>query len=96
MKDFIEYLFNQPLALYVTTINVLGFIAMGVDKYRAIYRQWRISEKTLFLLAALGGAGGSIIGMFIFHHKTKKGYFTIGMPLILILHILILKLFIID
>lgn len=60
---------------------------MANDKDRAIKKQWRIKESTLFLIAAIGGSVGSIIGMQMFRHKTKHKVFVIGMPLILILHI---------
>lgn len=60
---------------------------MAIDKDRAIKKQWRIKESTLFLIAAIGGSVGSIIGMQMFRHKTKHKLFVIGMPLILILHI---------
>lgn len=61
-------------------MNTLGFALMGLDKKRAGEHQWRISERTLFLVAALGGSVGSWLGMYIFHHKTKHWYFVIGIP----------------
>lgn len=57
---------------------------MGVDKRKAIKHQWRISEKTLWITAIIGGSIGVIIGMRFFKHKTKHQLFTIGIPLILI------------
>lgn len=60
---------------------------MAVDKSKAKHGKWRISEKTLFLLAAVGGSVGSLAGMYTFRHKTKHTKFVIGMPVILIVHI---------
>ena len=54
---------------------------MGVDKYRAIRRRWRIPEATLFILALVGGACGGTVGMYSFRHKTKHWYFVLGIPL---------------
>lgn len=71
------------LLLYILLINILGFLAMGVDKYKAKKHLFRISEKTLFLYAILGGSIGAILGMYFFHHKTRHWYFVWGMPLIL-------------
>lgn len=71
------------LLLYLLLINILGFLAMGVDKYKAKKHLFRISEKTLFLYAILGGSIGAILGMYFFHHKTRHWYFVWGMPLIL-------------
>ncbi len=68
--------------LILLLLNIAGFISMGIDKRRAIKKQWRIPEKTLFLICLLGGGIGSTLGMFFFHHKTKHWYFRIGFPLI--------------
>lgn len=62
---------------------------MGIDKHKAKMGNRRIPENSLFMFTILGGGVGTIIGMYVFHHKTKKLKFTIGMPLILILEILI-------
>ena len=62
---------------------------MGIDKWKAKNNSWRIPEKTLFSLTALGGGIGTITGMYIFRHKTKKTAFTIGMPAILIFEIIL-------
>lgn len=72
---------------YLLLINLVGFFAMGIDKKKAIKRAWRIPESTLFLIAIVGGSIGSIIGMHVFHHKTKHWYFLWGMPIILILQV---------
>lgn len=81
---------SSPLWLYLIVINVVTYIAMGVDKYRAVKQQWRIPEKTLFLLALLGGSAGGVIGMRFFHHKTRHKKFAVGFPLILIGHCVLL------
>ena len=72
------------LIFYLLLINLIGFLQMGIDKHRASHHQWRISEAQLFLVAAIGGAFGSLIGMFIFRHKTKHPAFIFGIPFILI------------
>lgn len=77
------------LIVYPAIITIAGFCSMGIDKQRAKNRQWRIKEKTLFLIAILGGSIGSILGMYTFHHKTKHNSFVIGMPLILIIQVII-------
>ena len=74
----------QILLIYFLIINVIGFFLMGIDKLRAKKQVWRVPEKTLFLIALLGGSVGTNIGMYVFRHKTKHWYFVIGMPLILI------------
>ena len=75
--------------IYLVVINVLGFLAMGIDKRKAKMGNRRIPENTLFGFTFLGGGIGTIAGIYVFHHKTQKKKFTIGMPFILILEILI-------
>jgi uncharacterized membrane protein YsdA (DUF1294 family) len=77
---------------YVIIINIIGLLSMFIDKYRAIKNKWRIPEKTLFLIAILGGSIGSNIGMRLFRHKTKHWYFVFGMPAILIIQLVIISL----
>ena len=77
------------MKVYLIIINILSFILYGIDKLKAIKKKERISEKTLILIGILGGSIGSIIGMNIFRHKTKKLKFIISLPLILIIHIIV-------
>lgn len=81
---------EKIIIIYLTLINSIAFISMWLDKKKAMKHQYRISEKTLFTLAILGGALGSILGMQKFHHKTKHWYFKYGMPLILIIQLALL------
>lgn len=75
------------IAGYLAVMNLIGFAIMGIDKRRAVKKLWRIPESTLFIIALIGGSIGSIIGMRVFHHKTRHWYFVYGMPAILILQI---------
>lgn len=74
----------QLLLGYLLLMNLIAFVLMGLDKRRARRDKWRISEKTLFLPAVLGGSLGAILGMRLFHHKTKHWYFVWGVPAILL------------
>lgn len=78
--------------IYAVIINIIGFFSMLIDKRRAIKNKWRIPEKTLFLIAVIGGSVGSIAGMRLFRHKTKHWYFAYGMPAILIVQLVIISL----
>lgn len=75
----------QSFLIYLLIINALGFVLMLADKYKARKNKWRIPEKTLMLVAALGGSIGSLIGMYTVRHKTQHLKFTLGIPLILAL-----------
>ena len=77
------------IIIYLAGSNLLSFVVMGGDKYKARKRAWRIPESTLFVLALIGGSVGSIAGMHLFRHKTRHWYFLYGMPAILILQVII-------
>lgn len=78
---------KTALLIWVLAWNLIALVLMGVDKWKAGHRGWRIPEKTLFLSAILGGSVGALLGMYLFRHKTHHKSFTIGMPVILILQI---------
>ena len=71
--------------LYFIAINLLTFLLYGLDKYKAIRREWRIPERALLLMAFLGGAFGALSAMRIFRHKTRKGRFRLMIPLFCLL-----------
>ena len=77
---------------YVVMMNLVSFALMGIDKYKAKKKTWRIPEATLFLFALFGGSIGSTLGMFLFHHKTRHWYFRYGLPLILIVQLVCIYL----
>lgn len=80
------------LFAYIILINLAGFFLMGIDKWKACRKKWRISERTLFLTALLCGSIGILIGMYVFHHKTRKLRFAVGIPAILVVQLLLLGL----
>ena len=75
---------------YLLGINVLAFLLYGFDKWKAKKNKWRIPEKTLFGIAFLGGILGALIGMQVFHHKTKHWSFKILIPVFLVLHVVLI------
>lgn len=75
--------------IYLVIINIIAFVTMGIDKKKAKYGKWRISESALFMLVLLGGGFGGIAGMYVFRHKTQKPRFVIGFPAILIFEIIV-------
>ena len=78
---------TQYLLWYLAAVNVVTFTVYGIDKSKARRGAWRIPEKTLFLLPLLGGSIGALLGMRVFHHKTKHWYFVWGIPAILLAQI---------
>ena len=86
----------QYAIIYRIIINIVGFFIMWLDKNKAKRGAWRIKERTLILITALGGGIGTIAGMYTFRHKTKKVAFVVGLPLITILEIITLLWLIIN
>lgn len=70
-------------------MNVTGFAAVMVDKYKARKRKWRIPERNFFILSALGGGPGVYTGLLIFRHKTRHRSFMLGIPLIILIQVLV-------
>lgn len=77
------------LFAYLLLINAAGLIIMLVDKRKAIKNRWRIPERTMIVLAIIGGSLGIYAGMQLFRHKTKHAKFSIGVPVILAVQVII-------
>ena len=80
------------LIYYLLIINALAFLLMLADKRKAVKKAWRVPEATLLGIAAIGGSLGAILGMRLFRHKTLHLKFSVGLPLMLAVHILLLIL----
>ena len=72
---------------YLALVNLIAFAVYGADKRRAKKDKRRVPEKTLFLLAIIGGSVGALAGMYTFRHKTRHWYFVWGIPAILVIQI---------
>ncbi|WP_175492800.1 DUF1294 domain-containing protein [Bacillus sp. OK048] len=74
-------------------MNLIGLFVMKADKDRAKKHQYRISENTLWLIALLGGAVGTTVGMQRYRHKTKHLSFKVGFPLLAVAEVILLGYF---
>ena len=88
MQDLQNIFTTKNIIIYFILINIIGFLIMYIDKQKAKKGKWRIPEKTLFIITALGGGIGTIVGMYTFRHKTQKVAFVVGFPVITILEII--------
>ena len=70
-------------------INIITFLAYGLDKLKAVKKWWRIPEWVLLGLAVAGGAVGAYLGMLVFRHKTLKPLFRFGVPVMIIVHAIV-------
>ena len=90
MEEINSIFTTQNILIYILIVNVITFFIMWFDKHEAKIGDWRVPEKTLFLLVLLGGGIGGIEGMYAFRHKTRKWYFKIGFPAILIIQVIVI------
>lgn len=70
---------------YLLAVNAITFIVFGIDKYKAVKGRWRVSEKALLIWAIMGGSVGALLGMMVWHHKTRHKKFYIGVPVIIMI-----------
>jgi len=79
---------DKPLAImliFFLAVNALAFLIMFLDKRKSKKASAeRISEGMLFFIATAFGSVGVYAGMFVFHHKTQKWYFLVGIPLLIL------------
>ena len=83
MRTFCIY----GILIYLAVINIVAFFLYGIDKWKARHDKWRVTEARLLWIAVAGGSIGALLGMKIWHHKTKHAKFRFGLPAILILQI---------
>ena len=79
----------KVIEAWLVFINIFTFAAYALDKYKAVHHAWRIPERTLILLAAIGGSVGALAAMYMVRHKTKHNKFRIGVPAILIIQFIL-------
>ena len=81
---------NKVLIVYLIVINVVTFAVYSIDKANAVEHRGRVRIVTLLALAFFGGSIGAIVAMYLLRHKTSKDYFTIGVPLIMVMQVIVL------
>lgn len=79
--------------MYLCVINIIAIIVCTADKIKAQLNKWRISEKTLLAISVIGGALGMYITMLIIRHKTKHKTFMIGLPFLILVHVVAILLY---
>lgn len=81
---------HKIILLYLAVINLITFAAFAIDKVHAIKHKSRIRIVTLLGLAFVGGSVGGLLAMYLLRHKTSKDYFTVGIPLIMVMQAAVL------
>lgn len=76
--------------LYLILISLITALIFASDKRRAQKHQWRVPERNLLLFCMLGGSPGALLAMYSLHHKTQHAKFTLGVPLILVMQIILI------
>ena len=81
----------KSIIFYYAVINIIAFFMFGSDKRKAKNSEWRISESSLIFVSFAGGAFGSLLGMQVFHHKTRKVKFQVLIPFMVIIHLALIS-----
>lgn len=81
---------HQILLWYGILVNVVTFLLFAVDKFCAVHHKRRMKITVLLLCAFLAGSLGALAAMYVFRHKTKKDYFTVGVPLMIVIQVVVL------
>ena len=84
------FLKHRILLIYFGIINFITFIVFAIDKVNAQEHRSRIKIVTLLGLSFIGGSIGALLAIYLLHHKTKKDYFTVGIPIIMIMQVIVL------
>lgn len=77
------------ILVYLILMNIWAFVLFGSDKSKAERKQKRIQESKLFKVCFFGGAIGGIIGMNVFRHKTLKKKFSVGVPILFVIQLIL-------
>lgn len=97
IPDFNQLLIQYKYVFYyLIGINLITLLFYGFDKYQAIKQKSRIRITFLILLVVIGGGMGAMIGIYGFHHKTNKKYFTSGVPLIMFTELLFITYYLLT
>ena len=70
------------------TVSVVAIIVTVWDKIAAKAGKRRVPEATLLWVGFFGGAAAMLATMKLIRHKTRKAKFMVGLPLMLVLHVL--------
>lgn len=85
-------LLREFFLIWFVAVNMLAFALCGWDKWAAKHDVRRVPERRLLAVCALGGSPAFLLGMVLFHHKTRKPRFAVGVPLILAVQLILLML----
>ena len=86
----------QYLLIYLAAVNAAAFVLCVCDKRAAVRNRRRISERTLFAAALIGGAAGLYAGMLTVRHKTRKRRFGVLVPVIIAIQAAVLVLLLVS
>jgi len=83
----------QYVWIYFTVISLTAVILTLHDKHAAKHSQWRVKERTLLLVSAIGGSIAMFLTMLQIRHKTHNAKFMVGIPVMIALQIIVIGLY---
>ena len=82
------------IAIYLVIISIVAIVLTLKDKRAAKRNAWRVEEKLLFFVSAIGGSLAMLLTMKAVRHKTHHKRFMVGIPVIIILQIAAVGVFV--
>ncbi len=76
--------FTTALLLFLSLTNIVAFFMVGMDKRKSVQGNERVPEVFFFVWSIFFASLGVLLGMFVFHHKTRKWYFPFGISILLL------------
>lgn len=73
----------QFIVIWLAAVSGLAVILTLHDKRAARLGAWRVPERTLFLVCALGGSAAMLAAMRVIRHKTRHAKFMVGIPVMI-------------
>ncbi len=77
------------IVAFLLVMNIWSFTLFARDKSKAKRKERRVSEKKMMRVCFWGGAIGGIIGMNAFRHKTLKKKFSVGIPILFVIQLIL-------
>ena len=86
----------QSLFTHIGFVSLVTFLLFALDKLKAKTAGRRTSELNLMALGTIGGALGGLLAMVALRHKTQRVMFSVGLPMLLFTHSVVVAVVVLN